>query len=307
MPLVPAEPPPNRRLVAAARRWWMDSIGLMSWRRMRELDLDTHALALCAQQVLCTAPLIVAMSAVGQRLFGKGAGYFMTRFFGLTGVSATAVTSLFHRTAPSISTPALVFAMVTALVFTTSVASVQQRAFELIWTLPRVIGVRSYLRQLTWAFALGVFSVVMLALGRLARELAEDVGRPLMLAVMVFQGVLTFAFYWWSQRWLLGGRVSWGALLPGAICVGLATTILFRLTRVIMPGQISWQVHAYGLIGAVFVLSVWLMILSGVIFGGILIGALITERRSNAGEVDTSPLTVEGLTSAADETMRTGT
>jgi membrane protein len=102
---------------------------------------------------------------------------------------------------------------------------------------------------------------------------------------------------------LLGGRVTWRALLPGALCVGLLTTVLFRLTRVIMPGQIAWQVHAYGLIGAVFVLSVWLMILSGVIFGGILIGALITERRADTGEVETSPLTVEGLASSADETM----
>src|SRR3954471_13620130 len=135
-------PQPSARLVAAARGWWMRSIGLMSWRRMRELDLDTHALALCAQQVLCTAPLVVAMSAVLQRLTGKGAGYFMTRFFGLYGDSADDVTRLFRRTAPTISTFTLVFAMITALVFTTSVASVQQRAFELIWTLPRIISIR---------------------------------------------------------------------------------------------------------------------------------------------------------------------
>ena len=139
---------PSQRLVAGGREWWRRSIGGHGLRRIRELDLDAHALALCAQQVLCTAPLIVAMSAVLQRLTGRGAGYFMTRFIGLTGDSADDVRRLFGRTAPSISTPALGFAMVTALVFTTSVASVQQRAFELIWTLPRVIVVLSYFRQL---------------------------------------------------------------------------------------------------------------------------------------------------------------
>lgn len=289
------------RLVGVARRWWGRSLGGSGWRRMREIDLDTHALALCAQQVLCTAPLVVAMSAVLQRVTGRHPAYFMVRFFGLYGDSADAVQRLFGRTSPSIGTPALVFAMVTAVVFTTSVAAVQQRAFELIWTLPRVIGVRSYFRQLSWAVALGVYSVVMLALGKLARELDEHAGRPFMLGIMIFQGVLTFLFYWWSQRWLLGGRVTWRALLPGALCVGLLTTVLFRLTRVIMPGQIAWQVHAYGLIGAVFVLSVWLMILSAVIFTGVLLGAVITERRSEAGELANSPLTVEGLTSAADD------
>lgn len=292
------------RRIAAGRAWWRNSLGGHGYRRIREIDLDTHALALCAQQVLCTAPLVVAVSAVLQRLTDDGAGYFMTRFFGLYGDSAHAVTSLFRRTAPSISTFTLVFAMITALVFTTSVASVQQRAFELIWTLPRVIGVRSYFRQLGWAIMLGVYSVGMLALGRFGRILDHHIGRPGLMAVALAQGVVTFLYYWWSQRWLLGGRVTWRSLLPGAIAVGIGTTVMFRLTRVIMPGQIAWQVHAYGLIGAVFVLSVWLMILSVVIFGGVLLGALITERRAakndvDAGNVDESPLTFAGLDSAA--------
>src|SRR5436309_15396858 len=108
----------GRRRVDAGRDWLSNSLGGRGYRRIRELDLDTHALALCAQQVLCTAPLIVAVSAVLQRLTGKGAGYFMTRFFGLYGDSADDVTRLFRRTAPTISTFTLVFAMVTALVFT---------------------------------------------------------------------------------------------------------------------------------------------------------------------------------------------
>jgi membrane protein len=297
-------PPTNARLLAASRAWWSRSLGGASWRRMRELDLDTHALALGAQQVLCTAPLVVAMSAVVQRLTSQHPGYFLVRFFGLYGDSADAVMRLFGRASNSIGTPALIFALVTAVIFTTSVAAVQQRAFELIWTLPRIIGVRSYFRQLTWAIVLGAFTVVMLALGKLAREVLEEVGRPLMLIVMAFQGVLTFAFYWWSQRWLLAGR----ALRPGAISVGLGTTVLFRLTRVIMPGQISWQVHAYGLVGAVFVLSVWLMILSAVIFAGVLLGAMITERRLSkqaARQIESpaSPLTVSGLESTAEHTV----
>lgn len=271
--------PPVRRGIQAGRDWWARSMPGHGYRRVREIDLDTHALALCAQQVLCTAPLVVAMGAVLERTTGRGAGYYLGKFFGLTGDSAAAVDHLFGRSSPTISTFALVFAMITALVFSTSVAAVQQRAFELIWGVPRRIGVLPYLRQLTWALALGGYSGVMLLLGRWARMLAEDWGRPILFTIMAFQAVLTFLYYWWSQHWLLGGRVSWGALLPGAACVGLGTAILFRLTRVIMPGQIAWQVRAYGLIGCVFVLSVWLMILSVVLFGGVLIGALLTERR----------------------------
>ena len=66
-----------------------------------------------------------------------------------------------------------------------------------------------------------------------------------------------------------------------------------------MPSQISWQVNAYGLIGAVFVLSVWLMVLSAVIFAGVLFGALHVQRRAadtdtDCGDVDQSPLTLAG-------------
>lgn len=293
----------SNRLVAAGRAWWDRSLGGHGWRRIRELDLDTHALALCAQQVLCTAPLVVAMSAVLQRETGRSVGYVISRFLGLSGGSAADVQSLFGRTSPSISTLALVLAMVTALVFTTSVAAVQQRAFELMWTLPRVRNLRSYVRQLTWSISLGAFSIAILLASRFGRWVDTIV--PLgTLAAVVLQGVLTFGFYWWSQRWLLGGRLSWKALLPGAIAIGIATTVLVRLSRTILPGQITWQVHAYGLIGAVFVLSVWLMILSAVIFGGVLIGALITERRAVAagadpGAVEESPLTLAGLDSAA--------
>lgn len=302
--------PSQRRRLDAGRRWLANSLGGHGYRRIREIDLDTHALALCAQQVLCTAPLIVAMGAVLQRFTDHGAAYFIDKFFGFKGKSAVAIDKLF-ATHSNISTLSLIFALVTSVVFSTGVAAVQQRAFERIWTLPRIISFRSYLRQLVWAVVLGGYSLVLLGLGRLGRELSETLGVSATMAIAIVQGGVTFLFYWWSQRWLLAGRVTWRALLPGAFAVGLLTTIMFRLTRWIMPHQMIWPVQAYGLIGAVFVLSVWLMILSMVIFGGTLYGALITERRAKdvaavtePAESAPSPLTAAGMDSTSDETPR---
>ncbi len=314
--------PSSNRRVKAGRSWLADSLGGRGYRRIREIDLDTHALALCAQQVLCTAPLIVAIGAVLQRLTDHGAAYFMDRFFGLYGESAAAVDRLFARTT-SISTFALVFALATSVVLSTGVAAVQQRAFERIWTLPRITSLRSYIRQLVWAIMLGGYSIVLLSLGRVGRELHEHVGRPGLMGIAIVQGAVTFLFYWWSQHWLLSGRVTWRALLPGAVSVGILTTIMFRLTRVIMPYEMIWPVRAYGLIGGVFVLSAWLMILSIVIFGGVLFGALLAEKRaqvaetaagsnangsnanrSNADGAARSPLTPLGLASTAAAAAR---
>src|SRR3954470_20317315 len=116
--------PLKRRRLAAGRRWLENSLGGRGYRRIREIDLDTHALALCAQQVLCTAPLIIAMGAVLQRFTDHGAAYFIDRFFGLTGESAASVDKLFARDT-DIGTFSLVFALVTSVVLSTGVAAVQ--------------------------------------------------------------------------------------------------------------------------------------------------------------------------------------
>jgi membrane protein len=285
-----------------------NSLGGRGYRRVRELDLDTHALALCAQQVLCTAPLIVAISAVLQRTRGHGIATVMTRFFGMHGDSEDDVKQLFGRTAPSISTLTLIIGMLTAIAFTTSVAATQQRGFELIWTLPRISGLRSYGRQLLWTPALALFILAVLAAGRVGHWTdARVVGLGAWTATTA-QGFLTFLFYWWTQHWLLNGRVTWRALLPGALAVGLLTSLMVRASREIVPPQIAWQVHAYGLVGGVFVLSVWLMVLSIVIFGGVLAGALWTEKRAEkatpgAPTEEELPLTVAGLESTADQEL----
>jgi membrane protein len=86
-------------------------------------------------------------------------------------------------------------------------------------------------------------------------------------------------FYWWSQHLLLSGRIRWSTLRPGAFCMTLATTALVVVSGLVLPGQITEAVTDYGFVGATFVLSIWLVVLSGVIFGGALVGAVIVERR----------------------------
>lgn len=273
---------------------------------MRELDLDTHVLAFSAQQVLCTAPLVVAISSVLDRFTGRDVSVIVSRFFGLNGEASGAVGELFSHSSRRLSLAELVFGLVVAVLFTTSVATVQQRAFELIWTLPRSASVRGYFRQLAWVPALALFIAALLSIGRVVKSVDHHMSHGGPVAVVLLQAAVVFLFYWWTQYWLLGGRVQWSALLPGALTVAVFTVIAVRLSRLIMDGQITWQVEAYGLVGAVFVLSVWLGIFSAVIFAGILAGAVWVEKRNAphdaepGREIQDSPLTVPGLISAAE-------
>jgi uncharacterized BrkB/YihY/UPF0761 family membrane protein len=44
-----------------------------------------------------------------------------------------------------------------------------------------------------------------------------------------------------------------------------------------MSGQIVTEVSDYGLVGSTFVLSVWLVLLSGILFGGALLGQILVD------------------------------
>jgi len=266
------------RFTAAARVRWERSLPCIGIRRVRQLNLDTHALAFGAQQLVCTAPLVVAVGALFRQRPGHGLGMGIARFFGLDHAAAVAVMHLFGRTSPKISTTALLLSLALAVVFAAGVAGVQQRAFELIWNVPNIRSVRSYLYQLAWVPVLAAFTIGMLFVGRFGTWLDVHVPGFGEWSMGALRAVMVIAFYWWSQRLLLSGRVSWRALLPGSIAVGILTVGTLEVAHIFMSDQVTWQLHAYGLIGVAFVISVWLMALSTFVYVGVLIGALLDER-----------------------------
>jgi membrane protein len=265
-----------RRRVAAVFERWTDSLPGHGWRRAHELDLVTQTLALAAQQVLCTAPLLVATSAIVRRASGRGMGGFVTQVLGLNGAAANDVTAMF-KSSSTVSTTELVVGLIMAAVFGTGVAATQQRGYEMIWSQPRT-GLRSTLRHLVWVISLLAYLIVMWYAGHLAHNVNQWAHVAGLLRG-VAQFVLSLLFYWWSQYLLLSGRIRWRSLLPGAVCMTLATTALVGASGLVLPGQITEAVTDYGFVGAAFVLSIWLVVLSGVIFGGALLGAVIVERR----------------------------
>ncbi len=272
--------------------------------RSRSLDLSTHALAFGAQQLICTVPLIVAISAVVSHDPGHGVAHATVNMFGLDGTSAAAVTQLLGRHSSSISATALVVSMLSALFFTTSVGAVQQRAFELIWNVPNVRGVRAYLRQLAWAPTLAVFTVGVLAAAKPGQWLDGTVPGAGDWLVVLTRVILIVAFYAWSQYWLLDRRIRLRALLPGALAVGVLSMLLVEGSRLVLPVQISWQAQAYGLVGVGFVFAAWLMILSLLIFVGVLFGALFSEGRGGQGAPASPSSEPGGRTSAARRSRR---
>ncbi len=86
-------------------------------------------------------------------------------------------------------------------------------------------------------------------------------------------------FFWWSQRMLLGGRVGWGALLPGAVATVIGLTGLRWFSRLVFSALIGSGAVTYGAIGTVLVVQSWLVGVGVVVFGGALVGRLVLRRR----------------------------
>ena len=93
-----------------------------------------------------------------------------------------------------------------------------QAGFERIWGLPAGPWHKIW-RQAVWLAALIAYIYAAATVGSVTNGgLAETAGR---VAVAVVLGI---AFFWWGLRFLIGGRVSYLAAMPGAVAtlVGLA-------------------------------------------------------------------------------------
>jgi membrane protein len=84
-------------------------------------------------------------------------------------------------------------------------------------------------------------------------------------------------FLWWSQRLLLGGRVRWRALLPGAVATVIGLLGLRGFSRLVFSPLIASNAVTYGPVGTVLVIQSWLVGVGVVVFGGALVGRLLYE------------------------------
>lgn len=192
---------------------WRQTGAARVYGRARHYNLVTHVLALGAQQVLCTAPLVVAVSAVVERLSGRGMGHLLAVLFSLDPEATADVDRLFSGS-QRVSMTELVVGLVVALVFATGVAATQQRGFELLWGLARADGWRIQLRQLAWGVALAAYITLMVLAGRLGRWVGHVVLLDSWTAALL-QGAVTAAFYWWGQHLLLAAASRTRRCCPG--------------------------------------------------------------------------------------------
>jgi membrane protein len=254
----------RRAVRRGARRVWHDLRLKDLYRSGREFELMRRALGFAALAILTVIPLLIVVAATNPAPHRGLAGWVIYGM-GLTGSSADAVTGLFSAPSRVLGTTS-VFGAVLVVVAGVSFAGTVQGGFEMIWGLPAGPWHKIW-RQAVWLAALIAYLYAAATVGTVTDGgLAETASR---VAVAVVLGI---AFFWWGLRFLVGGRVSYLAALPGALATVVCLVGLRAFSGLVFEPLIVRNAVSYGALGTVLIVESWLIGVGWVLFGGQLFG-----------------------------------
>ena len=93
------------------------------------------------------------------------------------------------------------------------------------------------------------------------------------LVALLVNAVVATLLWWPVLRILVGGRVGWRALLPGAALNGCGQAVVFALSATYLPPAISGAAAEYGLIGVAVPVISWLVVLGWLLVLSAVLGA----------------------------------
>lgn len=261
------------------------SLLLALGKRFVELDIMAQAASLAFYALLSLAPLLVLLLWLTASLYGSTQDAIVSQISELAGRDAASVASTVIANAdrrPGIGSIAGVWSTLLLLVGASAVFARLQDVLNMIFRTDaaRISGVRLWIRKRVLSFGVVLSLGFLLLIATTVTTLLQVVfaGLPSLLPALgslasVCLYAVSFALLYhflpdlrvrWRQAFL-GGAITAGLFVLGrwAIGVYLATAA---------PGS------AYGSMGAMVLLLVWMYYAALVFFGGALITAVIDER-----------------------------
>jgi membrane protein len=226
-----------------------------------------RAMALSAQAFTALLPLLVVYAAVVPQPSGEDFAARVIKKFGLEGASADSVRQAFapeNAVQSSVTALGVFLLIVSALSFTRGL----QRLFEGAYRLP-ALGMRGTGYGLQW---IGLV-VVLVTLRPIAIDALHGVANAI---ATLSSGTLL----WLATPYLLmGKRLAWRRLLPGAVLTAIAMSLLGVASLIWIPRTLDSLSSQFGFIGVAFAIVSWLFAAGCVLVGSASIGAVIDERR----------------------------
>jgi membrane protein len=256
---------PYRAVRRSAERVWYDLRVNDLYRSYQEFELISRAMGFAALAILTMIPLLILIAAVSSPAAHHGLAAWVVYGMGLTGSSADQVNQLFLAPARVLGTTS-VFSVLLLGVSGVSFAGSVQAGFEKIWGLPAGPWHKIW-RQAVWLAVLIGYLYLAATVGAVAHHgLAEAAAR---VAVAVVLGI---AFFWWSPRFLTGGRLSYLAAMPGAVATIVFLAGLRIFSFLVFEPLIVTNAVSYGALGTVLIVQSWLIGVGWVVYGGQVFG-----------------------------------
>ncbi|WP_019146298.1 YhjD/YihY/BrkB family envelope integrity protein [Aeromicrobium massiliense] len=246
-------------------------------RDLVRVEFVDRAIVVAAQALLALVPLIVVLAAFLPDEARQVAADRMQAVTGLeAGREAVASTGAFVQD-PGRAQLGTVGALITVL-SASSFARALMRAYEVVWELPHVAGLRGRRRCLGWLLG-WLVALEALAATRGLRDVVDGSAGELALRPVVIAGqvVLVCALWWWTLHVLLAGRVGWRPLVVPAVVTGVAVMATAAGSSVVMPRYAASSVEQFGGFGLVLALAAWLVAVSGVLVVGAIVGRAVAE------------------------------
>ncbi|WP_411102949.1 YhjD/YihY/BrkB family envelope integrity protein [Streptomyces sp. cmx-4-9] len=261
----------TRRARFAVPGWMRRHTPLLSrvlgqFAEVRVLDCATR---LAAQAFLGALPAVFVIGALAPDWLQDQLVSSLRRTLGLQDAALDQVRDVYAGTDPTALAGTGAVGVVVTLVSATACSRALQTTCERSWHLPKA-GAR--LTAWRWAAWLGMWLAALVFQGAL--QTAFGTSRVVGFVLAAVSGVL---LWWWTQHLLLGGRVPWLPLLPGAVLAGFGAELLVLGSKVYMPGAVERSMQEFGPLGSVFVLLSWLIALFFVIAAAIAVGQVLAH------------------------------
>ena len=240
----------------------------LAWSRGREIELMHRAMGFAALGFLTLVPLLVVVSAAAPGS-GSGFGRWLGQALGVTASSRARVEALFGVADLALERTTA-FGLAALAVFGLTFGSAVQTGYEKVWDVPTARW-HTMWRHVVWLALLVCYLALLVgipapsddAVGAVLGTVGDVVG--------------TCLFFWTSGRLLLGGRVRWRALLPGAVATSLGLLGLRVFSQLVFSPLIASNAVTYGPFGTLLVVQSWLVGVGFVVYGGALVGRLAHE------------------------------
>jgi membrane protein len=240
---------------------------LAAWlQRLVAIQAVDRGVALGALAFSALIPLMIVYGAVVPVV---DAHKFAEQLVHLLHLSGAAAQSLRTAIAPpsAVANSITVIGVLLVLVSGLSLARALQRLYELSYKLPSA-GVRATHWHLLWIALLPAYLSL----------------RPLVVGIAgawwhVTGTLLLSALAWLATPYvLLGRRMSWRRLLPGAVIASLGMSVFGVFSAIYLPHSVSSSAGRFGAIGVAFAILSWLVMAGFVLVGAAAAGAVTLER-----------------------------